>query len=118
MSIKSSEKVIANLNRFEHKNRRWNTNPVSEYWAVRLHAQWDRGLPRFRESDRLRQEWLFISVFARFVKLEERTPEQQELVVAFGLKHEKLVKGLHLNGDEPSVTAEEFKYWGVRYPVG
>ena len=73
--------------------------------------------PAWKYSDRLRQEALFIN---RFIHCNSgvQTQEQRTLICELNNKFFKVNNGGVLDGSEPRITAEEFEYWGVRYPSG
>jgi len=47
-----------------------------------------------------------------------QTQEQRTLICELNDKFFKVNNGGVLDGSEPRITAEEFEYWGIRYPVG
>ena len=103
------------MNRFK-KNNLSKTNTISEFYGHSWFATFAHN-PAWKYSDRLRQEALFTN---RFIHCNSgvQTQEQRTLICELNDKFFKENNGGVLDGSEPRITAEEFEYWGIRYPVG
>ena len=103
------------MNRFKkHENAKYNS--WSEFYGNSFYCNQASEYPELWKSDRVRQEWLFCSVFTH-CQSSARTMEQRQLIWAVREKIGKIQANIPLDGTEPSITFEEFAEWNVRYPI-
>lgn len=105
-----------NMNRFK-KGKSAIPNTLSEFYGVSYNAELVSKKPRLWKSDRVRQEFLFCGVVEIFQRNWEKTEEQDDLISAVYQKINKIQNNIPLDGNEPSITFEEFTEWNVRYPI-
>ena len=104
------------MNRFKKdKNAKYNSSR-SEFYGNPFYCNQASEYPELWKSDRVRQEWLFCSVFTH-CQSSARTMEQRQLIWAVREKIGKIQANIPLDGTEPSITFEEFAEWNVRYPI-
>ena len=104
------------MNRFKKDQNAKYTSLRSEFYANAAYSKMAKDNPELWKSDRVRQEWLFCSVFTHSQDLA-RTIEQRELIWAVREKIGKIQGNMPLDGTEPSISFEEFAEWNVRYPI-
>jgi len=105
------------MNRFKKdKNAKYNSSR-SEFYGSPFYCNQALEYPELWKSDRVRQEWLFCSVFTHCQSSLARTIEQRELIWAVREKIGKIQGNIPLNGTEPSISFEEFAEWNVKYPI-
>jgi len=105
------------MNRFKKdKNAKYNSSR-SEFYGSPFYCNQALEYPELWKSDRVRQEWLFCSVFTHCQHSVARTIKQRELIWAVRDKIGKIQNNIPLDGTEPSITFEEFAEWNVRYPI-
>jgi len=104
------------MNRFKkNQNAKYNSSR-SEFYGNAAYSKMASNNPELWKSDRVRQEWLFCSVFTHCQDLA-RTIEQRELIWAVRQKISKIQGNISLDGTEPSISFHEFSEWNVRYPI-
>jgi len=104
------------MNRFK-KGKSAIPNTLTEFYGVTYCAKKASEDPKLWRSDRVRQEYLFCGVVEIFQRTWEITDEQRDIIAAVMQKIHKIQKNIPLDGTEPSITAEEFAEWNVRYPI-
>jgi len=104
------------MNRFK-KGKSAIPNTLSEFYGVSCNAKEASENPKLWKSDRVRQEYLFCGAVNIFQRSWEITEEQREIISAVYEKIDKIQNNIPLDGNEPSITFEEFAEWNVRYPI-
>ena len=104
------------MNRFKkNQNAKYNSSR-SEFYGNAAYSKMASDNPTLWKSDRVRQEWLFCSVFTHCQSLA-RTMEQRELIWTVREKIGKIQGNISLDGTEPWISFEEFTEWNIRYPT-
>jgi len=104
------------MNRFrKDKNAKYNS--WSEFYGNSHLMEWASKKPEHWKSDRVRQEFVFCSVFTHCQPSGARSWEQRDILWEVRRKNEKIQNNIPLDGTEPSITFEEFAEWNVRYPI-
>ena len=104
------------MNRFKKDQNAKYNSLRSEFYGNAVYSKMASDNPELWKSDRVRQEWLFCSVFTHCQSLA-RTMEQRELIWAVREKIGKIQGNIPLDGTEPRITFEEFTEWNIRYPT-
>jgi hypothetical protein len=104
------------MNRFK-KDKNAKYNSWSEFYGNSHLMEWAAYKPELWKSDRVRQEFVFCTVYTYCQPSIARSSEQRDIIWEVRRKNEKIQNNIPLDGTEPSITFEEFAEWNVRYPI-